>query len=263
MNIHLLLFVFLFSPAGAAFSQVTALPNAHAHNDYRHAHPLQDAMACGFTSAEADVFFKRGKFIIAHLTPLLKKKGNLETLYLKPLADSIHNHPGYLYAGYPEPVILLIDIKTNAERTYAALKPLLEKYAAILTRFENGRVINGAVTVILSGNKPYASLKNERTRFAFIDEALLSVKKENANVCPLTSVKYSDMIIRWKGKGCLPAAEKNKLTAFVNAAHEAGKKVRLWASPDNKVVWQELLNCGVDLINTDDLPGLRDFLLER
>jgi len=263
LSIHLLLFAFLFSPVASAFSQVTALPNAHAHNDYRHAHPLQDAMACGFTSTEADVFFKRGKFMIAHLTPLLKKKGNLETLYLKPLSDSINRHRGCLYAGYSEPIILLIDIKTNAERTYAALKPLLEKYAGILTRFENGNVIKGAVTIVLSGNKPYTSLKNESTRFAFIDEGLLSSEKEDANICPLTSVRFSDMILKWKGKGGFPEDEKNTLIAFVNAAHEQGKKVRLWASPDNKTVWQELLNCGVDLINTDDLVGLRDFLLKR
>jgi hypothetical protein len=28
-------------------------------------------------------------------------------------------------------------------------------------------------------------------------------------------------------------------------------------------MWSELLDAGADLINTDDLPGLRRFLLER
>ena len=39
-----------------------------------------------------------------------------------------------------------------------------------------------------------------------------------------------------------------------------GEKVRLWASPEKKIVWDELLKCGVDLINTDRLATLRKYL---
>ncbi|HEC61965.1 MAG TPA: hypothetical protein ENI27_06885, partial [bacterium] len=34
-------------------------------------------------------------------------------------------------------------------------------------------------------------------------------------------------------------------------------------SPARKAVWLELLAAGVDLINTDDLEGLQQFLLEH
>ena len=50
---------------------------------------------------------------------------------------------------------------------------------------------------------------------------------------------------------------------YVAKAHLQGKKVRLWASPENKVVWAELLKCNVDLINTDKLGALRNFLISE
>ncbi len=259
-------FIFVFSIYFhfAATAQVTPLPNAHAHNDYKHAHPLQDAMACGFTSFEADIFLKHNSFIVAHISPALKKTRTLESLYLKPLYDTVTKNKGSVYPGYATPVMLFIDIKTDAEQTYTALKPLLEKYSSMLTHYENGKIIPGAVTIILTGHKPYNSINSETTRLAFIDESLLSVGKNKyeASTCPLASTKYSN-ILSWKGKGKIPDDQKQKLIAWVNIAHLQGKKVRLWASPENEIVWKMLLDCGVDLINTDELEKLRDFLLKR
>jgi glycerophosphoryl diester phosphodiesterase len=39
--------------------------------------------------------------------------------------------------------------------------------------------------------------------------------------------------------------------------------VRFWATPESPAVWGELVDAGVDLINTDDLAGLREFLRGR
>ena len=75
----------------------------------------------------------------------------------------------------------------------------------------------------------------------------------------MASCKYSRML-RWDGKGIFPDAERNRLCAFVAMAHRMGEKVRLWASPERKAVWDELLKCGVDLINTDKLVTLRKYL---
>jgi glycerophosphoryl diester phosphodiesterase len=58
-----------------------------------------------------------------------------------------------------------------------------------------------------------------------------------------------------------PEAERRKLREIVAKAHAQGRKVRFWAAPDRKAVWQALLDAGVDLINTDDLAGLREFLV--
>jgi hypothetical protein len=70
------------------------------------------------------------------------------------------------------------------------------------------------------------------------------------------------------GIGEIPAAEREKLNTIVSTSHENGQKVRFWATPDlpnpqREAIWQELLKAGVDFINTDDLAGLQEFLLEH
>jgi hypothetical protein len=256
----LLFFILLIS--FDALSQTIALPHAHSHNDYNQKHPLTDALNAGFTSIEADIFFVHGNFTVAHFFPFLKKRKTLETLYLKPLLDSITKHYGIFYKNYNEPIVLLIDIKSDADRTYTSLIPLLKKYSSILSSYENGVVTNRTITIILTGHKPYNLFIGQSLRYAFIDENLMSDNKLDKNICPYTSTKYSN-ILSWKGKGEIPDSEKLKLISLTSSAHEQGKKVRLWASPENKNVWKELLNCGVDLINTDDLEGLKLFLLKE
>jgi len=245
----------------SAFAQTTApIPHGFAHNDYLHKHPLHDALSNGFTNVEADIFLKNGKLIVAHIFPYFKGHRTLETLYLEPLAQRIAKNNGHVYAGYNSQMILMIDIKTNRDNTYEALKPLLEKYQWMLTHYENGKVVDGAVTVVLSGHKPYELIENAQNRLAFIDEDLRTINGDsvNHNVFAMASCKYSQLL-KWNGNGSLSNSERQILLAYVAKAHRIGAKVRLWASPEKKEVWDELLSCGVDLINTDRLEMLRDY----
>jgi hypothetical protein len=254
----------LFFSFSKAVCQTIPLPNAFAHNDYRHKHPLYDALQNGYTHVEADVFLKGGRLIIAHINPYFKPNHTLEALYLKPLADRIAGNNGEVYGNFQAPVILMIDIKTDSDKTYAALKPVLEKYRFMLSSFDHGTVKLGAVTVVLSGHKPCSLLMNEPSRLAFIDEDLRKATRDTTekSVYKMASCKYS-RLIKWRGKGSMPNDEEKKLCDFVNCAHRNGEEVRLWASPENKLVWQQLLKCGVDLINTDKLAMLRLFLLKQ
>ena len=167
-----------------------------------------------------------------------------------------------MYPGYCDPVVLLIDIKTGANNTYKALKQLLEKYRPILSSYDHGTVVPGAITVVLSGHKPYKMIKSEQSRLAFIDEDLRKTYRDTIakNVYTLSSCKYSKLLT-WTGRGNFPADERDRLCAYVAMAHKFRKKVRLWASPENDMVWRELLKCGVDLINTDKLVDLKNFLI--
>ncbi|MCK4988869.1 MAG: hypothetical protein KAS29_00225, partial [Bacteroidales bacterium] len=72
----------------------------------------------------------------------------------------------------------------------------------------------------------------------------------------------------WKGKGDMPEKEKTQLRLYVQHAHDNGQLIRFWATPDSsgkerEAVWTELLEAGVDLVNTDDLTGLRAFFSAR
>jgi hypothetical protein len=237
------------------------LASGFSHNDYCHKHPLDDALENGFANVEADIFLMNGKLIVAHIFPYFKGRRTLESLYLKPLSERIAKNNGRVLAGYDSPVILMIDIKTNAGNTYKVLKPLLGKYKSMLSGCENGKVVYRAVTIVLSGNKPYEIIKNEGNRLAFIDEDLLKVSADSTgnNMFIMASCKYSSLL-KWDGEGTLSAIERGRLLVFVAMAHKIGAKVRLWASPEKKAVWDELLRCGVDLINTDQLLSFKKYL---
>ena len=258
------IFVLLLLSPLIAQSQSVPLPNAFAHNDYFHKRPLFDALENGYTNIEADIFLEEDNLIVAHINPFFRSDKTLEALYLKPLAERIAKNNGQVYMGYNEPVILMIDIKTAANNTYSVLKVLLKKYSSILSSYDHGTVVKGAVTIVLSGHKPYKMIKAEEDRLAFIDEDLIKTSQDttSANVYKLSSCKYSK-ILKWEGRGNLPDNERKRLCTYVVMAHRFGKKVRLWASPEKKVVWDELLSCGVDLINTDRLPVLKKYLNSR
>jgi hypothetical protein len=99
---------------------------------------------------------------------------------------------------------------------------------------------------------------------AFLDDDLVQTRRDTLvkDVYKTASCKYSKLLSS-SGNGQFPEEQRKRLSAFVNSAHKFGKKVRLWASPENRIVWKVLLSCGVDLINTDKLAELRDFLLSE
>lgn len=257
-TVFILLLSFHFLNCKAQYSPI---PNAFAHNDYWHKRPLYDALNNGYMHVEADIYLRNNKLIVAHVLPFFKKKKTLEQLYLKPLLETINGTNKEISCPVYS-ITLMVDIKSDGDKTYLKLCELLSKYKHILTSYENGTVINRQVTVVLTGNKPYGILPAQSTRFAFIDEDLM--KSRNDTLSPglyqTASCKYSNMI-NWDGNGAMPEKDRCRLMKYVELAHKYQKKVRLWASPEKEEVWKELLNCGVDLINTDHLSALKNFLL--
>jgi len=262
-HLKLLLSALLVITAFNSYSQNVPFDNAFAHNDYWHKRPLYDALDNGYTHIEADIYLRKGKLIVAHLFPLFKRHRTLERLYLDPLSACI-NGSNVQASRMVYPLMLMIDIKSNANKTYEALSAVLEKYRSILSGYENGVFVQRQVTIVITGHKPFDILKNQQNRLAFIDEDLMNVQQDTlaTNVYRTASCKYS-RIINWNGIGTFPVLQKQRLRTYVSMAHKYGKKVRLWASPENPAVWNELLDCGVDLINTDKLPELKNFLTRR
>ncbi|WP_329001135.1 glycerophosphodiester phosphodiesterase family protein [Kribbella sp. NBC_00709] len=241
-----------------------ALPSAHAHNDYDHRRPLQDALDRGFNSVEADVWLVAGELRVAHDLTDAKPGRNLESLYLKPLADRVRENHGQVYK-HGQDFQLLIDIKSDGPSTYAAVDKALAKYRGISTIFVNGRVLKGAVTSVISGNRPLDDMKAQKLRYAGYDGRLGDLQSGMpASLMPLVSDNWSN-VFTWRGIGPMPEAEKTKLHDIVVNAHHAGYKVRFWETPDTpgaarEALWRELTAANVDYLNTDDLHGLEDFL---
>ncbi len=258
-------------PNGAQATQGFVLAQAHAHNDYQHEQPLGDALSHGFASVEADVWILPGlgnELYVAHDFVDIRLDRTLRALYLNPLAARVAANGGRVYADDAATVQLLVDIKSDAENTYAEIADQLDDYRNMLTCVVDGELRQGAVTVVLSGNRPYDTLKAQRDRCAFYDGRSGDLGSDDpASLIPLISDSWSSQF-GWTGYGAMPAEERARLAAFVAQAHAAGRRVRFWATPDaagaaREAVWTALLDAGVDHLNTDDLAGLEAFLRGR
>jgi hypothetical protein len=262
------------SPEGQTISSQASslgLERAHAHNDYEHPRPLFDALDHGFKSVEADIWLVDGELIIAHdpedVPQAVQEGRTLESLYLEPLRQTVEQNGGSVYPGDPDYFTLLIDIKSDAVPTYRALHEELEDYQGMLTKFGPRGVRDGAITAIVSGNRPRELMERQRVRYAAYDGRLsdLGVATQQTFV-PLISDNWTRNFT-WTGDGPMPPEEREKLRSIVATAHSHGQRVRFWetpeVSPQREAVWQELLAAHVDYINTDHLSALEAFLLEN
>jgi len=243
-------------------STAAALPRAHAHNDYRHRRPLIDALDHGFCSVEADIFLVDGRLLVGHNRSELKRDRTLQSLYLEPLRRRLEEKGSRVHPGGP-PLTLLIDVKSEADTTYRALRDVLADYADILSRVDGDKVVEGAVTVIISGNRALSLIEADSPRFAAVDGRLSDLNtRSSSTLIPLISDNWAGHF-RWRGRGPIADDERQKLRSVVIEAHRAGRRVRFWRTPEDRDVWNELWTAGVDLINTDDLSGLGAFMRDK
>lgn len=248
-------------------AQLSPLVNAHAHNDYEHERPLLGALEQGFVSVEVDVHLIDGQLYVAHDVPASTEGLNtLDELYLAPLWAHIEKNQGQVYRGYQDFFYLMIDIKTPSETSYPVLREQLKQFAPMISVVSNGNdEQQKPVKVFISGfhGRPFNELLNDSVQYAGLDgrpeELDLNIPTA---LMPVISQNYNQYL-NWDGQGEPDRQEVFKLVAMINKAHSQGKKVRLWAAPDEPVVWQYLLGLGIDLINTDKLSEFRQFALSR
>jgi Glycerophosphoryl diester phosphodiesterase family len=233
--------------------------NAHAHNDYYHARPLLDALDQGFGSVEADVFLVDGELLVAHSSLEVRRDRTLEKLYLEPLAKRCKANAGRVYRDGPE-LTLLVDLKTEAEATYAKLLEKLIPFEALLTKLVDGKVTSSAVRIVVSGNRPVETMAKQASRLAFLDGRMNDLDANSpVDLAPLISDQWSNHF-KWRGRDAMLQDEVDKLNALVAKAHAQKRKLRFWGAPDNEATWNQLATAGVDLINTDKLSELANFL---
>jgi glycerophosphoryl diester phosphodiesterase len=235
-------------------------PRAHAHNDYLHAYPLADALAHGFRSVEADVWLTNGVLLVAHDFKDASADRTLQKLYLDPLRTFVKTNAA---VRAQLPITLLVDVKSEAEATYAVLKKVLADYADILAAFTSNRIHTNAVMVIISGNRAEVTMREEVSRWAAVDGRLPDLETNpSVALIPLISDNWTKHF-QWRGEGPMREEERTKLRTLVNQTHGQGRRLRLWAAPDNEAGWKELFDAGVDLLNTDKLSEMENFLRTR
>lgn len=248
----------VLAAASAPFVWAQSTPFGHAHNDYYHPRPLLDALDHGFVSVEADVFLVDGEILVGHDRHELTRERTLEALYLAPLAERVRQNGGSVH-GDDKPFYLFIDIKADGLACYDRLHRMLAARKQMLTTVRDGEVSVGAITVVISGDRPIETIAAQSLRYAGIDGRLTDLDSDApAHLMPVISDRWPSHFA-YRGEGPMPSDQAARLSRTVAKAHAAGRVVRFWATPESEALWIVLLEAGVDLINTDQLARLRRF----
>ncbi len=241
--LYLLIVLCLTMYSGYAQPKSYTTNNAHSHNDYEQKNPFYAAFEAGFGSIEADIHLVNGKILVGHDAIKLNDSNTLARLYLNPLSEKLNNNIQ---------LQLLIDIKTDALSTLNALIILLETYPDI--------VHHKGIRIVISGNRPAEEAYKQYPAFIWFDGRLGKAYTKTAlkKIGLLSESCYT--FIKSKNPWPLQASDENNIKLAIEQGHSMKKPVRLWATPDNKVTWEKMMQIKVDFINTDHIQDLATFL---
>lgn len=143
----------------------------HSHNDYWRKEPLFSALSVGCTGVEPDVWLFNDDLFVGHTIASLSSNRTLRSLYIDPLLKILDKqnpttefHPdldkprnGVFDTAPRQTLVLLIDFKNDGDAIWpyvdAQLQPLREK--KYLSYFNGTEVIEGPITVVVTGNAPW------------------------------------------------------------------------------------------------------------
>lgn len=261
-KIFVLFFIFIFSIGCNGSNSDTPSTELYiwSHNDYEQETPLFNALSLGSQMIEADIHLIGEQIYVNHDHPeYFEDTPLLERLYIQPLKHIISENEGKVLPESSLPFYLIIDIKTEAESTYEALITLLEPYNELFHRKEGGKWIDGPIRLLISGNRPLLVAESDN-RIGLLDGRISDIGKGySSELYPLISDNWNNYFM-WDGIGEIPDDELDMLHEFVSSVHQENKMIRFWATPDNENLWEILIESGVDVINVDDLEGIRKFL---
>ncbi len=227
--------------------------NAHAHNDYIHPVPFYTAFNAGFGSIEADVYPVNGILYVAHNKEGVLPQRTLKSLYIEPLLHELAKDGS-------RRLKLLIDVK---EKYQLSLEILLKEIEPLKKYLVTSNNTGKALTILISGERPPpAEYKNYPDYIFFDDDLNLQHNPDEWKRVGQVSLSF-ERYSAWKGENTLEDNDKKILRHIVDSVHQAGKTIRFWAVPDNEDSWEMQMKLGVDLIGTDKIDELANFLNNR
>jgi alkaline phosphatase len=234
--------------ASAQIKEYT-VADAHSHNDYKNNIPFYRAYEKGFGSIEADVYAVNGQLMVAHDKKEISAKRSLKILYIDPLIEKLNRDP-------QRHLRLLIEIKED----YKAILPLVISELKPLEKYFAYDGHPGRLSIVMTGAVPPAAvMPNYPDWISFDVDHLDGFTPAQWKKIGLVSFPLSKYV-HWNGKGVFNADEIKRIKGGIDSVHHAGKKVRFYETPDTKSSWLAMLRLGVDVIGTDDIEGLGNFL---
>jgi alkaline phosphatase len=250
---NIIAFAILIFICNYTWAQKYTVANAHAHNDYIHKVPFYTAFDAGFGSIEADIYPVNGVLLVAHGKRDIKVENTLKSLYLDPILNK-------LAQDSTRHLKLLIDIKENYKLSLQLLLEELKPLNKYLFSPENP--VN-PITILISGERPPPSEYKNYPSYIFFDDDLRSPHSseewKRVGQVSLSFERYS----KWKGRDTISSNDKSILKKVVDSVHQSGKTIRFWAAPDTESSWKLQMQLRADIIGTDQIPELTNFLKEK
>jgi len=235
--------------SAAAQTKTYTVADAHSHNDYMNNIPFFRAYEKGFGSIEADVFAVNGQLMVAHEKRFIAANRSLKILYTDPLTEKLKRDPN-------RQLRLLIEIKED----YKSVLPLVITELKPLQQYFSYPSHPGRLSIVMTGAvPPAAELWNYPDWISFDVDHLDGFTPHEWQKIGLVSFPFSKYV-RWNGKGVLNKEEIGRVKGAIDSVHRLGKKIRFWETPDTKSSWLALIRLGVDVIGTDKVEELGDFL---
>jgi alkaline phosphatase len=236
----------------SAQTKTYTVADAHSHNDYKNNIPFLRAYEKGFGSIEADVYAVNGKLMVAHDKKDINPKRSLQLLYIDPLIEKFQRDS-------QRQLRLLIEIKED----HKAVLPLVIKELKPLEQYFSYPGHPGRLSIVMTGAvPPAAELSNYPDWISFDVDHMDGFTPEQWKRIGLVSFPFGKYL-KWNGKGVLNREEIAKIKGGIDSVHNAGKKIRFWETPDTKSSWLALMRLGVDVIGTDKIEELGDFLNKK
>lgn len=229
----------------------------HSHNDYQKEEPFWNAFNHKVGIIEVDLYYHEGKVVVAHDPSELEKPISFEEKYLKPLKHLMKENNGYPYPDTALDLAVMFDIKNERN---AVMDWILDVYEENPDVFDTRK----PVKIVISGNRPEPDSWLYLPENVYIDGRLTDpiYASEQASLRDKVFIVSSSyrVIGNWNGIGECPPGEQEKIRKIVGRVHSAGLKLRFWGNRDTEAFWDILLENGVDIIGTDDVERLVDYL---
>ena len=235
-----------------AQSQVYNTSAVFAHNDYARTVPFYTAYDLQVGFIEADVFLIDSKIMVAHHKHEIESGKTLDSLYLLPLRKKIAENKGYVYDDPRRTLTLMIDLKTEGVSTLDAVVNALRDYPELIHC--------PTLYIMISGSVPDPSKwRNYPSFITFDGRPGIAYTPSQLKRIRMISTSFGQHV-KWDGTGALPEEARAIMKALMDDARKKKKLFRFWATPDFENAWKELIRTRVDVIVTDDVSALVNFL---
>ncbi len=223
-----------------------------SHNDYMQDKPVETAYRLEVGYVEADVFLRGNNLMVAHTASEIDPARTLEKLYFEPIKSKIRNNSGNIFPDGTRQLTLMIDLKSEGLPTLNAIVDRLKNYPEITSC--------KTLSIAISGNVPdTAQWKQFPAYMTFDGRPTKKYSSEHLKRVSFISNSFSTYST-WDGKGEIPEDDLKKLKEVIASVHSQQKKIRFWGAPDVPATWKTFLDLGVDIIGTDKIEEVEEFL---